>query len=90
MSIQNVVGEVKAFFESVLERTAHVIGVERLDNGWSVQVETIEESDYMRKRALDDVVGLYEVVLNEKMEIVSYKRIGMRQRDEISEDKEDE
>ncbi|MHB1651523.1 MAG: hypothetical protein ACYCVD_03480 [Desulfitobacteriaceae bacterium] len=89
MSIKELVGEVKAFFEDVLERPAHVIGVERRGNDWLIKVETVEDSEYMRKRALDDVVGLYEVVANEKMEIVSYKRLGLRQRDEIEEDKEE-
>lgn len=89
MSIQELVGKVKVFFENVLERPAHVISVERQENGWVVRVETVEDSEYMRKRALDDVVGLYEVVANEKMEIVSYKRLALRQRDEIDEDKEE-
>lgn len=90
MAIQELVKEVKDFFESVLGREAHVIGVTRCDMGWSVQVETIEESEYMRARALDDVVGIYEVEVNEKFEIVSYKRTALRERDKIEVEQEDE
>lgn len=83
MSIQKLVMEVKTFFENVLEKPAHIIGVEQREGGWIVMVETVEESDYMRKRALDDIVGVYEVMVNENMEIVSYKRTSLRERDEI-------
>jgi len=85
MDIQQLVNDVKTFFQSVLEKEANVIGVRRRENGWMVQVETIEDSDYQRRRALDDVVGLYEVEVNANLEILGYKRIGLRERDEIGE-----
>ena len=83
MDIQQLVNDVKTFFQSVLEKEASVIGVRRRDKGWLVQVETIEDSDYQRRRALDDVVGLYEVEVSVSLEILGYKRIGLRERDEI-------
>ena len=83
MDIQQLVNDVKIFFQSVLEKEANVIGVRRRENGWIVQVETIEDSDYQRRRALDDVVGLYEVEVSGSLEIVGYKRIVLRERDEI-------
>ena len=85
MDIQQLVNDVKTFFQSVLEKEANVIGVMQRENGWMVQVETIEDSDYQRRRALDDVVGLYEVEVSVKLEILGYKRIGLRERDEIGE-----
>ena len=89
MSITKIVTEVKSFFEQVLGKEAHVIGVERSDNGWHVQVETVEESQYMRARALDDIVGLYEVRIDDNLEIVSYERIALRERAVIDGDDED-
>jgi len=83
MDIQQLVNDVKTFFQSVLEKEANVIGVRRHENGWMVKVETIEDSDYQRRRALDDVVGLYEVEVSSNLEILGYKRIGLRERDEI-------
>jgi hypothetical protein len=83
MDIQQLVNDVKNFFQVVLEKEANVIGVKRRENGWIVQVETIEDSDYQRRRALDDVVGIYEVEVNANLEILGYKRISLRERDEI-------
>lgn len=89
MSIQQLVGEVKGFFENVLNKEAHIIGVEKSENGWRVKVETVEDSEYMRRRALNDTMALYEVELNENLEILSYKRLTLRQRDEIQQEDED-
>lgn len=89
MSIQELVSEVQGFFENVLQKEAHVIGVERRESGWFLQVETVEDSDYMRQRALDDVIGLYEVEVSANMEIVAYRRTALRERDQI-EPKNDE
>lgn len=83
MDIQQLVNDVRTFFQSILQKEANVIGVKRKENGWMVQVETIEDSDYQRRRALDDIVGLYDVEVSEKLEIVGYKRVGLRERDEI-------
>jgi len=83
MDIQQLVNDVKTFFQSVLEKEASVIGVRRRENGWMVHVETIEDSDYQRRRALDDVVGIYEVEVSANMEILGYKRVSLRERDEI-------
>lgn len=87
--IQNLVGEVKGFFETVLQKEANVIGVEKQENGWLVKVETVEDSDYMRRRALNDTMALYEVTLNQNMEITGYKRVILRQRDELKQDDDD-
>lgn len=83
MDIQQLVNDVKSFFQVVLEKEANVIGVKRRENGWIVQVETIEDSDYQRRRALDDVVGIYEVEVDANLDILGYKRISLRERDEI-------
>lgn len=90
MSITKIVTEVKFFFEQVLGRQAHVIGVERAEEGWAIQVETVEESEYMRARAMDDIVGLYEVKMNNNLEIISYERIALRERAVINSDDEDD
>ncbi|HEY8911179.1 MAG TPA: gas vesicle protein GvpO [Desulfosporosinus sp.] len=90
MDIQQLVNDVKTFFQSVLAKEANVIGVRRRENGWMVQVETIEDSDYQRRRALDDVVGLYEVEVSANLEILGYKRIGLRERDELGETKDED
>lgn len=90
MSVQKIVNEVKHFFKDVVGKEAHVIGVERRENGWLVQVETIEDSEYMRARALDDILGLYRVEVDNNMEIISYERIALRERAEIDIEDDDQ
>jgi Gas vesicle synthesis protein GvpO. len=89
MVIQEIVNEVMDFFTSFLKKEAHVIGVEKRESGWLVSVEVIEESEYMRRLALDDTVGLYEVEINNNKEILSYKRTALRERSEIHQDNEE-
>jgi hypothetical protein len=89
MVIQEIVNKVMNFFTEFLNKEAHVIGVEKRESGWLVLVEVIEESEYMRRFALDDTVGLYEVVINENKEILSYKRTAMRERSVIHQDNEE-
>jgi len=90
MSIQQLVVEITKFFREVLEREAHVISLQRKEDGWLAQVETVEDAEYMRNRALDDVMGLYEVEITNKLEISSYKRIALRQRPDIEQEDKDE
>lgn len=90
MSVIKLVSQITRFFEEVLHKEAHVVGIERRENGWLAQVETVEESEYMRRRALDDIMGLYEVEVNDALEITGYQRISLRERVVIrSEDGED-
>ncbi|WP_088228084.1 gas vesicle protein GvpO [Desulfosporosinus sp. FKB] len=84
MDIHKLVSDVKDFFQDVLEKEAHVIGVKRYEDTWLVQVETIEDSEYQRRRALDDVVGIYEVEVSINLEILGYKRVSLRERDQLT------
>lgn len=89
MSIQQLVVVVKQFFQEVIGREGHIIGANHTEEGWIVQVETVEDSDYMRKRALDDVMGLYEVKLNDQFEILGYQRMSLRARDDFEDSTEE-
>jgi len=90
MSIKGIVVEVNKFFEEILHKQAQVIRVEPRENGWLIQVETVEDSEYMRRRALDDIMALYEVEMNEACEITSYRRISLRERDVIKPEEDEE
>jgi hypothetical protein len=43
-------------------------------------VETVEESEYMRRLGRSEMVGLYEVQMDSRLEIVSYSRKGLKER----------
>lgn len=90
MSIQQVIQHVKNFFQIAFDQNAKVIGVEKDESGWIATVEIIEESDYMRSRALDDIIGLYQVKLDDSLQITSYQRISLRERDKFAKQDEDD
>lgn len=90
MSIQQVIQHVKNFFQIAFDQNAKVIGVEKDESGWIATVEIIEESDYMRSRALDDIIGLYQVKLDDSFQITSYQRISLRERDKFAKQDEDD
>ncbi len=83
MKISAVVSTVKKFFTEELQRTGEVIGIRKTDSGWKVLIEIIEEDEYMRIRARDDLLGTYDVELDNELEIIGFKRVALRERDEI-------
>ncbi|MGC7873196.1 gas vesicle protein GvpO [Desulfosporosinus sp. SYSU MS00001] len=89
MALEQIISLVKQFSATALETKGRVISIEKKEDGWLAILETVEESDYMRQRALNDIIGLYELKINEHLEIVSYKRIGLRERTSLGRDEED-
>jgi len=84
MGIAEIPQIVTRFFAEVLEKTGRVIAVEaEVEGGWRVLVETVEESEYMRRLGKSDMLGLYEVHLDTNLEIVSYSRKGLKERTAI-------
>ena len=81
MGIAGIPQTVTKFFEEVLDKSGRVIAVESdAEGGWRVLVETVEESEYMRRLGKSDMLGLYEVHLDTNLEIVSYNRKGLKER----------
>lgn len=83
MRISAVVTTVNNFFAEELKRPGEVIGVTKTENGWKVLIEVIEEDEYMRVRAKDDLLATYEVELDDNLEVLGFQRVGLRERDEI-------
>ncbi len=83
MGIVKLVELVSQFFQTTLHKPANVIGVTRMENGWWVEVETIEDSEYLRKRGQDDILALYQVEVHENGEILGYQRKGLRERTQV-------
>ncbi|MEW6573630.1 MAG: gas vesicle protein GvpO [Bacillota bacterium] len=80
-AVAKAVTAVTTFFQNVLEKSAVVIGVSQDERGmWLVKAEVPEEVEYMRKRARDDLVGLYQVTLDDGFNVVGYERIAIRGR----------
>jgi hypothetical protein len=82
MAIAKVVTSINSFFETTLGRSGRVIEVKTVDDGWNSIFETIEEMEYMRKIAQDDMVAVYDVQVDKNYEIVGYSRKSIRSRKE--------
>lgn len=81
MSVIEMVHMVRGFIEQVLEKQCSVIGVVARDDGWTVEVEVAEETEYMRQRGRDDLLALYHVYVDGKMQVSGYGRVAIRERD---------
>jgi hypothetical protein len=83
MDIIEVLEKIKNFFGVYLLPVHKVISIEITDNGWDVFVEVIEENEYMKSHAKDQLLGVYHIQLNENMEITAFKRQSLRPRSSI-------
>ncbi|MCQ6264244.1 gas vesicle protein [Fictibacillus sp. WQ 8-8] len=87
MEIKELMDAVNDFFKEHVAPPHKITSVEGTeDEGWKVIVEVIEEKDYMKKYAKDEMLGVYQVSLNKKKEVTSFTRINIRYRSAIAED----
>jgi len=84
MVIKKVITTVQKFFSEVLNKPGKVIGVIKQCDGWEVKIEVPEEVEYMRKKAQDDLMAIYEVIVDNNIEVVSFDRIALRERDSLT------
>lgn len=84
MEIKQIIGNVTEFFNEFVAPVHKITSVEKNDNGWRLTVEVIEEKEYMKKYAKDEMIGVYEVFLSEEKEVTSYKRRDIRYRSSIN------
>jgi len=84
MEIREIIGNTKEFFNEFVAPIHKITSVEEAENGgWVLTVEVIEEKEYMKKYAKDEMLGIYAVRLNENKEVASYKRMDIRYRSAI-------
>jgi len=84
MEIKQIIGNVTEFFNEFVAPVHKITSVEKNDNGWQLTVEVIEEKEYMKKYAKDEMIGVYEVFLSEEKEVTAYKRRDIRYRSSIN------
>ncbi len=79
--IERVIDAVQSFFVTNLNKQGTVIGVKKEADIWRVQIEVAEDVEYMRKRARDDLMAIYEVGVSLDFEVIDFERKTMRSRD---------
>ncbi|MBH0230832.1 gas vesicle protein [Halobacillus yeomjeoni] len=80
-----ILDTVTTFFQDNIAPPHKIISAKKNEEGWRVLVEVIEEKDYMRKYARDQMIGLYEVFLDDDHEVTGFSRVSLRYRSEIEE-----
>ncbi len=68
-----------SFSTEILGKPCQVVAVTKVGNEWKVLIEVVEEKGY-----IDDILGAYEITLDEQMNAMSYERKGLRRRSDTS------
>jgi len=67
------------FLKETLQKKGAVVKMSKTPEGWEVHVEVIEPSEYIKALGIPVTVrerNLYEVKLDETLEVVSCERVG--------------
>lgn len=84
MEIKEIMNNVNDFFAKNVAPPHKITSVEAgEEQGWKVRVEVIEEKEYMKRYAKDQMLGVYNVVLNDDKEVTSFTREDIRYRSKI-------
>ncbi|MDN4072965.1 MULTISPECIES: gas vesicle protein GvpR [Fictibacillus] len=87
MEITKVMQAVTRFFKENVAPPHKITSVEATDDeGAKVIMEVFEEKEYMKKYAKDEMVGVYQVILNKNNEILSFTRLSVRYRSAIGQE----
>jgi hypothetical protein len=65
------------FMKEMLGKEGDIVKANKTDNGWEVEIEIIEQSEYMKKIGIPKPVydkNIYRVILDQNFELVSYER----------------
>lgn len=67
------------FANKELGMNARIISIDKIGKNWRELVEVIEE-----KNAIENVIGVYELITNDNLEVISYNRKGLRKSGDTS------
>jgi hypothetical protein len=65
------------FMKEMLGKEGSIVKANKTDQGWEVEIEIIEQSEYMKKIGIPKPVydkNVYRVILDQDFEMVSYER----------------
>ncbi|RCX12516.1 gas vesicle protein GvpO [Anaerobacterium chartisolvens] len=77
---------VKDFLFEVFGKDGEVISVIPNDGGWQVTAELLMDEDYTIKRGRSDLLYVFDVILDESCNVMSYNRTGIRERGKLLEE----
>lgn len=65
------------FIKEILGKEGDIVKADKTDKGWEVEVEVIEQSEYMKRIGIPKPVydkNVYRVILDQNFGLVSYER----------------
>ncbi len=66
-----------AFMKEMLGKEGDIVKATKTDDGWEVEIEVVEQSEYMKRIGISKPVydkNVYRVLLDRNFELVSYER----------------
>lgn len=67
MKVAEIMEAVTDFFKEHVAPPHRIISYESIQNGgWKITLEAFEEQEYMRRYAKDELLGIYEVLVNKQ------------------------
>lgn len=83
MGVPAVIQAVQKFSEKTFPRACNVITVKKEvteeEKGWVAEIEIVVEDEEMRRFARTPVIGLWEVHLDNRYNVASFERKGLRE-----------
>jgi hypothetical protein len=86
MSIQDLTKKVSIFFAEVLKQKCRVLSVNYDKTQWKAICEVIVDPEYTTRKGLGDIVELYEVSLDDDLEVTGFTLKGTKRRATIDDD----
>ncbi len=80
MKVEEIYMTVSDFFLSFLDKKGEIIGISRKNDQWRVLIEIPEDVEYTNEYAKKDLKAVYEVIIDNNMEISSYNKIKVIER----------
>ena len=69
------------FLKEMLGKEGEIIKATKSDTGWEVEIEVVEQSEYMKRIGIPKPVydkNVYRVLLDRNFELLSYERKGQK------------
>lgn len=85
MNIKNLTQSVKNFLFELFGKECDIISVLPGDKGWQVTAEVLMDEEYTMKRGRCDLLSVFEVLVDQNLNILSYSRARIRERGKIDE-----
>ena len=75
------IAEAVSVAKELLGKEGKIVKAEKTDDGWEIELEVVEQSEYMKKIGIPKPVydrDIYLVVLDQDLNLLSYERQGQR------------